>query len=119
MIGGKAVGFDVVSREDAYASLHDKLVRSYAMDAVVSAEKKGQKGSVEVARAFVRNAATCEGTKHQSVGHGWDHRFQGPEMVGSALVCEDAVIHAAFFRADDSEEAGRMSSPATRRRYRA
>ena len=32
MIGGKAVGFDVVSREDAYASLHDKLVRSYAMD---------------------------------------------------------------------------------------
>ena len=119
MIGGTAVGFDVVSREDAYVGLHDKLVRSYAMDALVSAEKKGRKGSAEVARTFVRNAAACEGTKHQSVGLGWDRRFQGTEMVGSALICEDAVIHAAFFRADDSEEAGRMSSPATRRRYRA
>jgi hypothetical protein len=118
MIGGKAVGFDLVSRPEAYAQLHGKLVRSYAMDALLSKDKKGMEPSANPAKAFLKEAAACEGKAHKSVGHGWDHRFEGKAIVGSALVYRQTVIHAAFFRAGEDDKAGRMSSATSRRRFR-
>ena len=38
-IGGKAAGLDFVSREAAYGLLHAKLVKSYAMEAMLEAER--------------------------------------------------------------------------------
>jgi hypothetical protein len=42
LINGKPVGFDLVSRPEVYARLHDKLVRSYVLDALL--EKAGKTG---------------------------------------------------------------------------
>ena len=33
-VNGKPAGIDLLSRAEAYAEVHSKLVRSYAMDAV-------------------------------------------------------------------------------------
>jgi hypothetical protein len=62
MIDGEAVGFDMVSREEACEQLHGKLVKSYAMDALLSGqgEDKTKKASLDVGRAFVQEAAACE-----------------------------------------------------------
>ena len=46
MIGGKVVGFDVVSREKAFAALFPKLVKSYAMEAWLE-ERRGGAGRVD------------------------------------------------------------------------
>ncbi len=70
------------------------------------------------ARAFIEEARQCKEEKFKSIGHGWDHRFEGPKTVGSALVHEEKVIHMAFFTVTESEKVGKMSSASRRRRYR-
>ena len=52
------------------------------------------------------------------MGLGWDYRFQAPGMVGSALVYEKTVVHAAFFRASEGDRTGRISSLRGRRSFR-
>ena len=40
---GRVVGFDFVSFEKAYQTLHPKLVKSYAMEALLSKDKNTEK----------------------------------------------------------------------------
>jgi len=112
------VGFDVLSREGAYAKLHAKLVKSYAMDALLDSRKEAEEPSLDRARAFIEGACGCEEKKHRSVGLGWDYRFQGPNLVGSALVHQKTVVHAAFFRASEGDKTGRISTSRDRRGFR-
>ncbi|HSB06379.1 MAG TPA: DUF6569 family protein [Thermodesulfobacteriota bacterium] len=118
MINGRVMGLDILSLEAVYETLHPKLVKSYAMDALLQQKKKVDNGSVDNGRAFIEEARQCKEEKFKSIGHGWDHRFEGPNIVGSALVHEEKVIHMAFFGITESEKVGRMSSASRRRRYR-
>ncbi len=118
MVNGRVAGLDVISLESAYEIIHPKLVKSYAMDALLEKRKDHEAPSSERARAFLEEARLCNETKFKSVGHGWDHRFENKHMVGSALVHEDQVIHLAFFEVDESERIGRISSASGRRRFR-
>jgi len=133
LIRGKVAGFDLVSRESAYRDLHDKLVKSYALDALISSRGRrsrngNSKGTpeeknrlLEKAKAFLEATGSCEEKRYSSVGHGWDYRFSGSTMVGSALVYRDTVIHSAFFRSSGNAS-GRNSDPISsfsrRRTYR-
>jgi hypothetical protein len=118
MINGRVMGLDILSLEPVYEVLHPKLVKSYAMDALLQQREEGGNGSVGNGKAFIEEAGQCKEEKFKSVGHGWDHRFEGNGMVGSALVHEENVIHMAFFKMDQEEKAGRISSASRRRRYR-
>ena len=136
---GGAVGFDCLSRDKAFAGLFPKLVKSYAMEAWLAARKKGEakaaegdkKGNaikratkkagpdtVAAAKAFLGEAAACEEKIYDSVGLGKDFRYTGPKLVGSALAVDDAVIHTAFFRVTESEQAGKMAGMNRRRSFR-
>jgi len=133
-IGGEIVGFDFISRPQAFSGLFQKLVKSYALEALLEEQKKeAAKGAgegepaagaeapappKEKARAFIEEAATCEEKRYESVGRGYDYRFSGKEMVGSALAVDDKVIHLAFFRITEAEKAGGMASTSHRRRFR-
>ena len=118
MVNGAVTGFDVISFESAYEVIHPKLVKSYAMDALLSKSGKNGDPSVEKARAFVEETSRCEEKKFKSVGHGWDHRFEGKGLVGSSLVHQEKVIHLAFFKMNQEERIGRISSASGRRRFR-
>src|SRR5512139_978777 len=118
MINGKVMGFDILSLEPVYEALHPKLVKSYAMDALLQHGEERGGGLVDNAKTFIERARQCREEKFKSVGHGWDHRFEGPGIVGSALVHQEKVIHMAFFGTTESEKVGRMSSASRRRRYR-
>lgn len=117
-IDGKAAGMDMVSLESAYASLHPKLVKSYAMEAVALGGRDGKPVPEGAPRAFLAEALACTGQRFKSVGHGWDFRLEGRGMVGSALVYNRALIHAAFFRVTEAEKAGHMSGLSRRRGFR-
>ncbi len=52
--GARAVGLDLVSRAPQYAELHDKLLRSYAFEALV---RDGEPGDRAVADAFLERIA--------------------------------------------------------------
>jgi hypothetical protein len=117
-INGTIVGFDILSRPAAYASLHKKLLKSYAMEALLERKKHFPEPTTDVAKHFLQSITASEEKKYQSTGLGWDYRFEAQGKVGSALVNDDNVIHMAFFTIDESEKVGNMSGFRQRRGYR-
>jgi hypothetical protein len=134
LANGKVAGLDFVSSESAYAVLHSKLIKSYAMDVLLNtprdtenksttksaAESKTEKRAenrdaedakdvkksegfsvidetLDHAKKFIEDVKCCKESRFESVGYGWDFRFEGPTAIGSALVSHDTVIHMAFF----------------------
>ena len=110
----------MLSRESAFRIIFSKLVKSYAMDAILEkGEKKGSSEKpVEEAKRFLEGIKDCTEKKYPSSGQGWDYRFEGKDKVGSALVYSDKVIHMAFFKISKEERVGRMSGYKRRREYR-
>jgi hypothetical protein len=117
-IDGEVVGFDFVSRESAYTILHPKLLKSYAMDAILQKTKLTETPDVTKAKQFIERAQKCKEKKYESVGKGWDYRFEGKSLVGSALKFGNKVIHMAFFVITESDKAGEMASSRRRTRFR-
>jgi hypothetical protein len=117
-INGLVVGLDCLSLESAYSVLHAKLVRSYAMEAILDKKKKPRAISVDAARLFLEQTTRCDEKKYKSVGLGWDYRFEADKMVGSALEHDGHVIHAAFFPVKQSEKIDPMAGYRRRRAYR-
>jgi ARG and Rhodanese-Phosphatase-superfamily-associated Protein domain len=132
-VDGRPAGLDFVSREAAFATLFPKLVKSYAMEAILvterrkrgrgkgDAEKALAKPSTDQARDFLKRAAACEEKKYESVGLGWSYRYSAPGVVGSALAFNDKVVHMAFFGVDEAErmeDPGNIAGSRVRRGFR-
>lgn len=99
-INGEPVGLDVVPRQRAYRALHPKLIKSYAIDALLQSRDKCEAPSLAKAKSFLQEAQNCEDNIFTSVGLGYDYRFWGRQIVGSALVFEGHIVHLALFRLD-------------------
>jgi hypothetical protein len=115
---GEVVGLDMVSRAAAFRMLHPKLIRSYVLDALTENPAKATEFPGVKANAFLKQILLCQENAFDSVGRGRDFRYEGQKIVGSALVHEKTVIHAAFFQITEAQKAGRMSSVSRRRAYR-
>jgi hypothetical protein len=118
LINGSVAGLDIVSLDSAYAVLHPKLLKSYVMEALVTGNGHPAGNAADSAMAFLGRAASCTGKRFKSPGHGFDVRLEGTNMVGSALVYNRRVIHAAFFQSTEAEKAGTMSGMNRRRGFR-
>jgi hypothetical protein len=118
IIDGQPAGVDLLSITRAYAKIHPKLVRSYTLEGLL--DPKGKLAAPDAiaasAQKFLAEIAAAEERQFPSVGHGTDHRYKGKALAGTALVHENEVIHAAFFRLDDTEQPERMASYRARRR---
>lgn len=100
LINDDIKGIDTISNQVAYKNLHEKILKSYAMETVLD---KGKGSSInrdldEKVEWFMNQIKESTETKYKSVGHGWDHRFESDSVLGSALVCQHEVIHASFFK---------------------
>lgn len=92
-------GLEVFSREDAYRSLHSKLIRSYAMDTILTERPgRGYMGG-DRPRSILKMVAGCRVEVYPSVGMGSDVRLKGEGLIGSALVYENVPVYTAFFPA--------------------
>jgi len=100
---GDILGFDIVPRSEVYAVLHSKLVRSYAIDAMLAGLKSGTPVSAEGAKAFLLATSATEVKHYKSVGLGYDYRYSGEGMVGSAIALESGIAHTAFFATPGGE----------------
>ena len=120
LVGGEIAGLDILSRESAFQIIFPKLVKSYALDALLEKEKKKESSQqpLEEAKRFLQEIKECEEKKYPSTGQGMDYRFEGEDKVGSALVFDDTIIHMAFFKMSKEERTGRMSGYKRRRGYR-
>ena len=120
MVNGEVMGLDILSSASAYQLLHQKILKSYALEAMLNegGEGEGTFNGPERARSFLDDVRLSVDDKHKSVGYGWDHRLEGPQIVGSALTYQDQVIHTAFFQMEENEKIGAMSSYRKRRDFR-
>jgi len=110
-------GMDLVSRPEAYAGLHSKLVRSYVIDSLPR-QTGSRPPTQEAVDQFLERIQNAKETRFASVGLGIDFRYESGEVCGSALVHEDACVHAAFFSNAPYGAAPRMYGFRQRRRFR-
>jgi len=125
LLGERVVGLDFLSIPEKYARLHDKLVRSYALEALGVDEAgdgdeagKAPDAAVvrEAAEAFLRRLGGLDGQRFKSPGLGWDVRFSGAGLVGSLLTYRGRPIHGAFFDVDGEPADARDPGSASRGR---
>lgn len=117
-INGTIVGFDILSRADVYGELHGKLVKSYAMEALIDQKQGSAVPSGDAGQAFLASVAAATAKHYPSAGLGNDYRFEAEGKVGSALVIDKSIIHMAFFAIAESRKDGPMSGLRNRRDYR-
>jgi hypothetical protein len=103
---GRVLGFDIVSRPEAYAHLHERLLRSYLMETLPRSVHTPASDPAAAAREFLKAAAMAEEKRFESVALGQDYRYNGKDIVGSALVHEGEVVHMAFFGIPPDEATG-------------
>lgn len=98
--GGELQVLDYVSRPEAYASLHQRLVQGYALDALDATDMAAPE--IATARGFALLAADAPiAHRAPSVGRGDDLRFAANGVAGSALTLNDELIQLTAFPGDD------------------
>ncbi len=118
MVNGEIMGLDILSSAIAYQVLHRKLLKSYALEAILNEDLEGVKlNGLYEAKSFLDDIRLSMDEKHRSIGYGCDHRLEGPGVVGSSLTYKDQVVHAAFFKSEDKKKEN-MSSYSRRRGFR-
>jgi len=95
-INGEVAGLDIVSRDAAYRIYHDKLLRSYCIDAVYQSKQDNREPGPGKAKEFIEKISGCNESKYKSVGRGEDHRFEANGFTGAALEVEGEVLHMAI-----------------------
>jgi hypothetical protein len=100
MLNGKVAGMDCFGRPETFSKVFEKLVESYALDAIDSSGRnmdKSKKGTKSEAGKFVETSAGCRVEIHQSVGLGTDCRLDADHSTGFALAHGKKVLHMSLF----------------------
>ncbi len=100
IINGEVMGMEVLYNSASYRNYHDKLVKSYALDALLE-DKEPNSKIKEKAKNFIEVISESQQASYPSIGHGEDYRFENKVSVGSCLMWKEALIHTAFFKKPD------------------
>jgi len=105
-LNGHFVGIDFVSLASAYETLHGKLVKSYAIEAIID-EKRGWANNdfaynADQAAELLHKFTTlfveaAEEKQFTPVGQGTDYRYFTPIAQASALENEGVVVHFSSY----------------------
>jgi hypothetical protein len=116
--GDRVEGIDVLSRSEAYAKLHRRLVESHAMDFLIRKEGKSSKPlDPEAPARFLAAAAKAEETTHATPGLGSDHRLRFRWGHGAALRVDHTIVHLALFGGGGLGQGHAPTEPRLRRRH--
>ncbi len=99
-VGRHAMCADVFDRPETLAGLWDRLIPSYAVEAMTRPKDAGAVTSAD-GEAFLRGVLSAAVTEHPAIGRGTDLRITSTGLVGAALAVEDTILHLALFRTDE------------------
>jgi hypothetical protein len=115
--GGRVVCCDLFDRPETLEALWDRLIASYAVEAILEASQR--EATTEEGKAFLWETSQAAVTSHAAVGRGSDLRLTSEQIVGAALEVEGTILHlAAFRREDDRPSRNPFESPRNRRQSR-
>ena len=91
---------DIFNSAETLKKLWNKLLASYILDAIEVRNSKPNAPPVtqDDVFSFLMSAKEAGFDTYDSVGIGKDVRFKGKDCMGSALVCDDALIHLTMFK---------------------
>ena len=110
-LNGRIAGGDVFDQPGTAEALWQKLVRSYALDALES--EAAPAVTREQAVETLKRAKQARSEVYPSLALGEDVRFESEGLVGGGLVYKDKAVHVNLFCTDGEE------TSASQRRMRA
>jgi hypothetical protein len=105
MIGGRVVGLELFDSPATFARVLDKIVESFALDAIEYPEAGTAPPAREVAQAFLRKVAGAQATTHTAVDLGQDVRLSAEQMEGGALIADGRILHLSAFNLEEPDDA--------------
>lgn len=96
-IDGKVVGLELFDSAATFAKYLDKLVRSYAFDALETAGGKPRTPTVKAVERFLARMQAAAEERFAALGEGEDIRLSGKGVAGGALAAGGRVVHLAGF----------------------
>jgi len=92
---GKILGLDLFDKPATLCKLWPKLVRAYAIDALMQLTE--QSVSAEQVRDWLHGAMQAKEESFKSPGLGQDIRMESPTLIGAGLLVEDHPVHVEVF----------------------
>jgi len=98
-INGQVLGVEGFGSSDTFALFFDKLVKSYALDAIDNPAKKASDAVPPAkARRFLASAGKGKSREHPTPGSGKNIRFESRVVSGAALISNGRLLHLSAFR---------------------
>jgi len=109
VVDGKVQGIEVFEDPKPLSRYLERLVESYAVDAMRSKTRRSPGTPLqEAVKDFLGRVGQAEGEAYASIGIGEDLRLSGESLAGGALLVEDRVVHLAAFSLEKGEDEGRV-----------
>jgi hypothetical protein len=103
VIDGRVVGLECFGKPETFRKTFEKLLESYAMDAIdaVKPEEGGKASSKAQVSEFIDSAAASRVEPYPAVGAGTDLRLDSKKLTGFALSHKEGVLHLSVFARDN------------------
>ena len=109
-------GVDLFDSPDTLEKVLPKFIRSYALDAVETANPVDDRTDREDAKRFLETLAASKFESFPAIGLGDDLRIKSTTIAGGALVAEDRTVHLWAFplKSENTSERERVRSQMAR-----
>lgn len=95
-INNRFVCLDLFDRPETLPKIWEKLLRSYAMEALEEKAEKSVSPPVDI-KKILDSISSAECAVYPSVGLGHDLRLSGAGIIGAALALNNRLIHLSVF----------------------
>ncbi|MDP3057839.1 MAG: hypothetical protein Q8N36_00035 [bacterium] len=107
---------DVFSHPEVLVRMWNKLLTSYAMEAVELGKHGKKRETPESIDAIMEELLKSETSEFSSVGQGVALRIKGKDLVGAALMADENFLHMALFQSQDDAPGEETYTRPSRRR---
>ena len=102
IVNGELKGLELFYNHSIYKEYHEKLCRSYIIEAIVENKSEDNIDRLELMRTL-ENISHSESKSLKSIGLGDNIKFSNDFGSGSGLVYEEELIHMTFVKIEDIE----------------
>lgn len=102
-VNGKIVGAELFDAEGTFQRFLQKLLGSYAMEAIEIDRADADVPSLDAAAAFLRRIQAAATETFRAMGEGQDIRLRGQGIAGGALAKDDRIVHLAAFAEEPAQ----------------
>lgn len=97
IVNGELKGLELFYNHSIYKEYHEKLFRSYIIEAIVDNESADDVDRLEI-MGILEDISNCESKSAKSIGLGDNVKFSNDFGSGSGLVYDDELIHLTFYK---------------------